>query len=154
MLDERTMIEKVNIINPEDFVLDCAILSQAGYGPDLEIASNYSLLNTKVELLCNVSGVKTTFVITIGDSETDVVINDNSYIKSISYNDSSKLLNITCELYFTGAESTSAKVIQSNHKETKITDIKTKIDEIEAILKNHYDALILLLEKHDLVADK
>ena len=45
----------------------------------------------------------------------------------------------------------TAKVIESTHTETHVTNIKTKINEIETILKNHYDALMLLLEKHDMV---
>ena len=45
----------------------------------------------------------------------------------------------------------TAKVIEGARTETKIIDIKTKINEIEAVLQNHYQALILLLEKHDLV---
>ena len=149
MLDEQTLIEKVNIVNPEDFVLETTI-PNGDHGSNLEIKSNYSLLNTKIELICNVSGIKITRVITVGATETDIVIDNNYSIEAMTYNDSSKLLNIRSAVDFTGPETTSAKVIEGTHTETETTDIKTKINEIETILKNHYDALILLLEKHDL----
>ena len=35
-------------------------------------------------------------------------------------------------------------------KENK-SNVDAKIKELETVLKNHYDALILLLEKHDMV---
>ena len=152
MLDEQTLIEKVNIVNPDDFVLEATIPGDGGWGRNVEIESNYSLLNTKIEVICNVSGIKTTRVITIGATETNVAIDDNSIIESMTYNDSAKLLNIRATvLNFTDPEKTSAKVIESTHTETQVTNIKTKINEIETILKNHYDALMLLLEKHDMV---
>ena len=146
MLDEQTLIEKVNIVNPDDFVLEYT--TNTFYGS--YVTSNYSLLNTKVEVVCNVSGVMMTRVITIGESETDISVDHNSDIESISYNDSDKKITIVWTVRVGNATGT-AKVIESTHTETHVTNIKTKINEIETILKNHYDALMLLLEKHDMV---
>ena len=97
MLDEKTLIEKVNIINPDDFVLECT----TNMGGSAYITSNYSLLNTKVEVVCNVSGIEMTRVITIGESEDNISVDNNSYIESISYNDSERKITIKWTLRLT-----------------------------------------------------
>ena len=45
-------------------------------------------------------------------------------------------------------------ILDRNHKNEVIVydmNITAKMKELETILKNHYDALMLLLEKHDMV---
>lgn len=149
LLDEKTLIEKVNIVDPSQFQFEFSY--NCG---DFMINSNYSLLNTTVETTITVSGSKLTKVITIGATENDIGVDNNSLVNSISYNDSIKQLKISFGVLINTEETYdgTAKVIENrNISSVEMIDIKTKITELEAVLKNHYETLLILCEKAGII---
>ena len=109
LLDERTLVEKVNVIDPSEF--------QFEFTYDLysyNVISNYSLLNSTVETSCNISGVKITTVVEIGDTENDIKATGD-YIEEVKYVDSTRCL--TLKHFGTPPRSNAeARVIESKTK--------------------------------------
>lgn len=55
------------------------------------------------------------------------------------------------KLTVNGATTLKGDVTMNNNLTVKGTDVLTKISEIETILKNHYDAILLLCQKHGMI---
>ena len=153
---KKTIFKKEYTITASDFQFEVARVDDL----TATITSNRSLLNTQLWLAI----VKNTdeggtiyrmrYFTTIG-ATGDVSITDGI---SGTYNDAHRMITVSFESnnmsvlpgYYGWSEITPS-LYQFDPVVVETADLKTKITEMETILKNHYDALMLLLQKHDMV---
>lgn len=155
-LNLETDVESLQLLKPSDYMLTWNFIQDGPGAPTFQrIFGNYSLKQTKIKAVLNISGSRVEMDIEV--NESGEVSYNNHFISSIIYDDTNHSLTIESTIPFSSGP-TEVKVLESSGSglvPTPINEVvnamQTKITQLEAIIENHYQALRILCEKHQMI---
>jgi hypothetical protein len=154
MLDEQTLIENVNIktkINELETVVQNQQNNFASVNHTHKILDNDLTVNGTIDAKKLKSNTMTFESIDENAGKCSISGTDIWKVQKNSWMYIYKILSLSQSLIV----DENATVRKNLNVKTSLTlngwDVETKIKELENILQNHYQALMLLLEKHDMV---
>jgi hypothetical protein len=153
-LDEQTLIENVNIktkINELETVVQNQQNNFASVNHTHKILDNDLTVNGTIDAKKLTSNTMTFESIDANAGKCSISGTDIWKVQKNSWMYIYKILSLSQSLIV----DENATVRKNLNVKTSLTlngwDVETKIKELETILQNHYQALMLLLEKHDMV---